>query len=129
MLEKVQNSDYIVAIAIWDKKKATFPQAGDRQPHYPYRLANGNAPNNKNRDYFLPNVLIPKRIYNGQKPIIAVRVKTPARIPITIAHVPVIIPLMIRIAARAAKTSRIILSANPIFAFIIDSPFKKQSEN
>ncbi len=65
------------------------------------------------------HVLIPKGKYNGQKLIKLVSTNTLAKASNTIPNVPGITFVKNRIAMTAAIINRIILSAFPIFVFIM----------
>jgi hypothetical protein len=71
--------------------------------------------------YFLViHVLIPKGAYRGQKLTIPVRVKTTASVISTIPHVPLTVSVKKSVAKTAASNNRMMRSADPIFAFIVE---------
>lgn len=72
--------------------------------------------------YFFPlilHVLIPKGAYSGQKLIKLVNTKIPASTNRTIPSVPVMVSVKYKVATIAAMMTLIILSAAPMFFFII----------
>ena len=70
-------------------------------------------------NYFFLHVLIPNGAYKGQNEIKLVKTKTPASTNNTMPKVPVITFIKNKVAITAAINTRMILSAPPIFAFII----------
>jgi len=69
--------------------------------------------------YFFLQVLIPKMVYNGQKLTILVNKNTPPSTNNTMPTVLSTVLVIKSIANTIAKTIRIALSNDPIFAFII----------
>lgn len=67
--------------------------------------------------YFL-QVLIPTKVYSGQKLITDVARKTPPNTSNTVPHVPVTVPVKNRAENTIAKITRIIRSVFPMFVFI-----------
>lgn len=69
--------------------------------------------------YLVLQVDIPKMVYSGQKLIKLVAKNIPPRIKRINPSVPVTVPVKYKTANTAASNMRIVLSADPMFFFIV----------